>query len=100
MGRNRDDYNTEKLRIGMKARWMAALCIVAAVAASGCGISSPSDNTTETFKGLLDPGGSSVAGQFSVGNTGEVTITITSLTPTTNVALGILPGQLSGSTCT
>src|SRR5262245_21755355 len=75
----------------------AALC-AAALTPVACGVNEPSGNTTETFNGVLQPGGANAFG-FSVGKTGEVTVTITAMSPTTNVALGVLIGQFAGSSC-
>jgi hypothetical protein len=83
----------------MTARWIAAALCAGSIAAAGCGISDPSNNTTDKFSGLLDPLGFNTHQPINVNKTGEVTVTVTALSPTTNVSLGIVFGQLAGSTC-
>jgi hypothetical protein len=84
----------------MTVRGVAAvmLCAVAVLAAACGGISDPSTNTKEDFSGTLSPGTSTFF-TFSVGKVGEVTVTITKESFTTNVALGLYLSQPAGGIC-
>jgi hypothetical protein len=81
---------------------MVRLVVAAAVALSfaACsGVSSPSTDTTENFSGTLDPLGTSFS-LFSVSKTGEMSITLLSLTPRPVVGFVALAiGVPSGSSC-
>jgi hypothetical protein len=60
-------------------RLLAALAAAAALA--GCGsVDAPSNQVSETFTGTLSPA-SQVSHPFSVSKTGEMTLTLNSLTP-------------------
>src|SRR5690242_14227621 len=84
----------------MIIRRLAALVLLAGALASCGGIVDPSKNTVENFSGTVAPGSfSSTVPTFSVGKTGEFFVTITQLTPDSNILLGVGVGQLSGSAC-
>jgi hypothetical protein len=61
--------------------------------------SSSGTPTTDTFNGSLAPGGALVF-TFSVGNTGSVAITLTSVLPPTTAPLALGVGLSSNGTCT
>jgi hypothetical protein len=86
----------------MFARFTGALALaVAASLAVGChGITSPSNNTVETFNGTLAPQGG-FGHPFTASKTGEYIVKITALAPTTNafVGLALVAGNNDG-TCT
>jgi hypothetical protein len=61
-----------------------AVAFVIAVSLAACGgVTDPSQNTQESKSGTITPGnGSFVSIPFSVSKTGELTITVTTMTPT------------------
>jgi hypothetical protein len=66
----------------------------------GCGgIVDPSKNTVVTFTDSLDVGGSGPTHLFSASKNGEFFITLTSLTPDTTAAVGIIWGQQVSGGC-
>jgi hypothetical protein len=74
------------------------------VAAACGGVTDPSKNQNETFSGTVDPvsgggGGLGTVHTFSVKNTGEWTAVVTALTPSTNVAFGLVYGQNVSGQC-
>ena len=71
-------------------RLSAALLIVWIATACG-GFTDPSDNQTETFTGTVQPLGAN-SHPYTVSNSGEFTISVTSVTPG-NVFLGVGYGQ-------
>ena len=81
-----------------KARLAAAL--MAALVASACGGPvSPSQNVTEpAFSGSVQPFSFGPIHTFNVPNLGEITVTVTSITPG-NTFLGVLYGQPAGNSC-
>ena len=69
------------------------LVVAVTFGAVSCGsVTAPSDNVTDTFSGTLEPRGLRIH-PFSVSNSGEVEVKITSLTPNANVFLGTVVGQ-------
>src|SRR5438045_4787249 len=84
-------------RIIMRKR--LAVALVAVVLAAGCkGPVDPSQNKTETFTGTVQPVNIGVAHPFDIQNLGEITVSLTALTPG-NVAAGIAYGQPQGAAC-
>jgi hypothetical protein len=88
----------------MLLRFPAAI-LFAAVLAAGCGgIVDPSQNQTETFSGTIAPGGQSLPGPhgFSASKTGEISVKVTQLTPSSsNTFVGVIwTGRASNGTCT
>jgi hypothetical protein len=66
----------------MSCRFGAALILAAIVSACG-GVVDPSKNQTETFTGTIQPGsGNGDVKQINITKSGEITVTVTSLTPT------------------
>ncbi len=88
----------------MQLRFSAAVVLAAAVSAAGCGgIVDPSQNKTETFTGTIAPGGQSQPGPhgFSASKTGEISVKVTQLTPSSsNTFVGVIwTGRASNGTC-
>ena len=71
--------------------------LLAAVGASSCGsVTAPSNNTTVTFSGTIEPKPSVkyiAFHQFTNANSGEVEVKITSLTPVSNLFVATFLGQ-------
>jgi hypothetical protein len=78
-----------------------ALAVCCAFAAGCHGIVDPSTNTTQTFTGTIPVGGQYVQG-FQAGNTGEIDIKVTQLTPSSsNTFIGVAyTGRANDGTCT
>jgi hypothetical protein len=78
----------------------AGTLVVALLGISGCGgIVDPSKNTVDTFNDTLAVGGSK-AYPFSASKTGEISVKITALAPTSNTLVGLLWTQaLSDGSC-
>jgi hypothetical protein len=74
----------------MRARFAAAFVVAfCGFAAGACkGITTPSNNTTQSFPGTLNPG-SSASHPFSVSKTGEFSVTLTAWGPNTNLLVGL-----------
>ena len=87
----------------MRARLAGAVALAAAgfISFSCKGITSPSNNTVETFPGTLNPQGGG-AHPFTVSKTGEFTVKLTALAPTSNalVGLALTAGNNDGSCST
>ena len=90
----------------MLIRIAAVVCLAAML--SGCGgVSSPSDNQSETFTGTVTstqssgptPGAGPIH-TFNVGKVGEFFVTITALAPDQNIFVGVVFGQLVSGGCT
>lgn len=79
----------------------AATLAAAALLATACnGIVDPSKNVLETFTGTIPVQGTATAHAFSTNNTGEYTIKVVSLAPSTNVFVGVIWAQaLVDGTC-
>jgi hypothetical protein len=75
----------------MHARFSRSIAVVlVALAASACGgISNPSSNHTETFIGIVQPGGSFGRHEFTASKSGEITVTVTNMNPTWNGYLSV-----------
>ena len=83
----------------MYSRFAVALLVAVTLAAAACGgVTDPSKNKTETFTGTLTIGGSQLY-SFNESNSGEYTVTLSSLTPSANVFIGLLIGQNTSSGC-
>ncbi len=72
---------------------------ILALCTASCGISTPSANTIREISGTIPVGGNAVH-SFSATKTGEVEVTITSLTPTPSNPIQLTLGQQSGANCT
>jgi hypothetical protein len=86
----------------MRFRYAGAL-IVAAIVTVSCGsVVDPSQNRVETFSGTLEPypsANSSKLFTFTTSKSGEFSVKITSLAPTTSVFLDMLYGQSVSGSC-
>ena len=79
-------------------RGIGALLLAAAAASCG-GVTTPSSGSADDFSGTLDPRGQATK-PFSVSKTGEISLTIQSLTPRPVVGfLSMAIGTQSGTTC-
>ena len=82
----------------MRVPHILTACLAAAPLLAGCGLSDPSQNVTETFSASLGPGGANTH-SFSSAKTGEFSVRLTALKPSTNVALGVGFGQPISGQC-
>ena len=80
--------------------FLAIAIACAGLMAAGCGgITDPSQNQNESFSGTVAPGGFSVQ-KFSASKTGELSVKLTALAPTSNAVLGLLWTQAANDgTC-
>jgi hypothetical protein len=77
----------------------AAALLVIALAASACkGPTDPSQNTTASFSGSVQPLMFGPVHTFTISNTGEFSVTLTALTPG-NVYIGLGYGIPAGGQC-
>lgn len=86
----------------MRTRCSGAFALaVAGVLAMSCGgFIDPSKNQVDTFSGTVTRGGYSSGFAFTVSKTGEFTVKITALAPSSSIVLGILYSQaLSDGSC-
>jgi hypothetical protein len=86
----------------MSSRFRAALVLAVAGALSvSCGgIIDPSQNQMETFPGTIAVAGAGPVHPFSVSKTGEISVKITALSPSSSVPVGVLWAQgASGGAC-
>ena len=76
-----------------------AAAILVALAATACsGVTDPSKNVTETFMGSVQPNNFGPVHQFTISNSGELTVAVTSIVPGSTF-LGVEYGQLAGAGC-
>ena len=75
----------------MHARFFRSIAVVlVAFAASACGgIANPSSNQTDTFIGIVQPGGNFGRHEFTASKSGEITVTVTNMNPTWNGYLSV-----------
>ena len=85
----------------MRSRFRAALVLAVAGALSvSCGgIIDPSQNQMETFSGTIAVGGSGPIHFFSAAKTGEISVKITALSPSSGTLVGLIWAQASGGAC-
>jgi hypothetical protein len=74
------------------------LALVSLAAPACNGITDPSRNATETFSGSVQPNNIGPVHQFPIANSGELTVSVTSIVPGSTF-LGLIYGQLSGTAC-
>lgn len=85
-------------------RYLSFVLLPLALLAGGCGSSNSTPTTptsghaVETFNGTLQPLGTNVH-DFTIGITGEVTVTLTSAGPPPNITLGVGIGTPNGAVC-
>jgi hypothetical protein len=85
----------------MVLRLMTAVTL-AAVFAAGCGgIVDPSQNKTDTFTGTIAPGGQGTPHGFSASKTGEISVKVTQITPSSsNTFVGVIwTGRAGDGSC-
>ncbi len=82
----------------MKFRFTLAFLVAFALAACG-GVTSPSNNVTETPSGVIPVQGSGPLHTFNVSNSGEYTITVTSLSPPISAYFIMYFGQMVSGQC-
>jgi len=75
-----------------------ALALVSAAACGGSSVTAPTPTITDTITGTVTLNGADVH-NFTVVKTGDVTITVTALAPTSTISMGIALGQPSGTQC-
>jgi hypothetical protein len=86
---------------GMRVPAAALLAVAGLVTLSCGGISSPSDNKVDTFSGTLTVGGLPGVHPFTAAKTGEISVKITALAPSSNALLGLSWVQATNDgTCT
>ncbi|MBZ5557042.1 MAG: hypothetical protein LAO77_07165 [Acidobacteriia bacterium] len=75
----------------MRSRFIpaAALAVACAIMFACGGITSPSNNVTDTFSGTIQPGGNGGLKAFNVPSTGEYTVKVTALGPNSSVVIGV-----------
>jgi len=87
----------------MHLKLFAAVAVAACCLVSGCGgITDPSQNGSDTFTGVINSGDTSFHFfAFTSSKTGEISAKFTSLTPISNVTMGIVLAQAaSDGSCT
>ena len=75
-----------------------AAVLVALLATACSGVTDPSKNVTETFSGSVQPNNFGPVHPFTITNSGELTVTVTSIVPGSTF-LGVEYGQVTGSSC-
>jgi hypothetical protein len=81
----------------MRVRFLTACLAAGVLATISCGgITSPSQNQTETFSGTVAPGGKGPLHTFNINSNGEYTVKVTSMTPTFNTFFGTYIGTGDG----
>ena len=84
---------------GMRVFAAIAIAGAAILAASCGGINDPSKNTDESFSGTLQVGGQN-RHQFTSSKTGEISVKLTALSPTSTAIIGLLWTQTANDgTC-
>jgi len=75
----------------MRSRIVPAvtLAFACAVTLTCGGVTSPSDNVTDTFSGTIQVGGDGGLKAFNVPSTGEFTVKVTALGPSASVIIGV-----------
>jgi len=77
---------------------LAAAAFIALTAAACSGVTDPSKNVTEPFSGSVQPNNVGPVHQFTISNSGELTVAVTSIVPGSTF-LGIQYGQLANGGC-
>lgn len=83
----------------MRFRAIAAVIAIACGLPACGGISSPSNNTVQTFPGVFEVGSSGPVHDFSASRNGEFFVTLTSLTPDSTAIVAVSFGQRSAGGC-
>ena len=82
--------------MGARLLGAVAIALAGALTISCGGIIDPSQNQVETFPGTVGVGGNYGPIKFSASSTGEFTVKLTALAPTTGIYLGIQMVQGNG----
>lgn len=79
----------------------STVAILVALAATACGVASPSQNQTETFSHTIQPGPGNNGGAeiFSTSKSGEVSVTVTRFDPPVNVFFSVGYYQNTSNGC-
>jgi len=81
----------------MSSKLFAAAAVAACCFTAACGgITDPSQNTIETFSGVINHGDAIKFYPFTSSKTGEVSAKFTALAPVTNAIVGVLLAQAAG----
>lgn len=83
----------------MSFRLPCAIVLLALTVAGCGGVVSPSNNQIDNFTGTVSPGGAGQLHPFTASATGELTITVTSLSPSFGNYFTVAYGQMVGSSC-
>ena len=81
--------------MGSRFRAAFVLAVAGALSVSCGGIVDPSKNQVETFPGTIAVGGRGPVHPFSSSKTGEISVKITALSPSSNTLVGLLWAQSS-----
>ena len=81
--------------MGSRFRAAFVLAVAGALSVSCGGIVDPSKNQVETFSGTIAVGGRGPVHPFSSPKTGEISVKITALSPSSNTLVGLLWAQSS-----
>jgi len=85
---------------GMRVPAAVVLAVAGLITLSCGGINDPSKNTVDPFTGTLEVGGLAEH-RFSASKTGEISVKITALAPTSNAVVGLVWVQATNDgTCT
>lgn len=85
---------------GMRVPAAVVLAVAGLITLSCGGINDPSKNTVDPFTGTLAVGGQAEH-RFSASKTGEISVKITALAPTSNTFVGLIWAQATNDgTCT
>jgi hypothetical protein len=77
---------------------LPALALATGMAAAACGVTTPSDNRTETITAALTPG-TSHTHTYTFSKRGESMLTITSIVPTINGSIYVSIGLVANGAC-
>jgi hypothetical protein len=85
--------------MGSRFRAALVLAVAGALSVSCGGIIDPSQNKMEPFSGTIAVGGSGPIHFFSASKSGEISVKITALSPSSGAFVGLLWAQASGGAC-
>jgi hypothetical protein len=71
---------------------------VAALGTVSCSLNTPSNNTVEPMSGVIPVGGVAT-NNYSFNKSGEIEVTVDTLTPSPSASLGMALGQVVSGTC-
>jgi hypothetical protein len=82
--------------MGSRFRAALVLAVAGALSVSCGGIVDPSQNKVDTFSGTIALQGNGVPHPFSSSKTGEISVKITALSPSSGTLVGLVWAQASG----